>query len=181
MTIGSNHISRLKLLPIVVAALVVFYAGCSSDECLQNKTALPLAGFYDSAKPESKVMIDSLEVYGVGAPGDSVLWEGTRAVNQLYLPFRLDSDTTRYVFRYLQKKLAALNLTDTVTFIYSRDPIFVSSACGVSYNFEIKEIRNSGILIDSVSCPAGIINNMDTENLEIYFGERSLRVETNKK
>lgn len=144
-------------------------AGCSTDECLQNSNALPLAAFYNSAEQPQKVSIDSLEVYGIGAPGDSILSKGQSAVSQLYLPFRLNSDTTRYVFRYLHKELAAYNLMDTIVFIYSRQPRFVSSACGVSYVFGMDSIYCSGVLIDSVTCPAGEITNMATENINIYF------------
>ncbi|MDE6338269.1 MAG: hypothetical protein K2K97_00595 [Muribaculaceae bacterium] len=143
--------------------------GCSTDECMQNRNALPLAGFYSDAQDHAKINIDSVQVCGVGAPGDSVLFNGLSRISQLYLPFRLDSDTTRYLFRYLHKELAAYDLKDTVTFIYDRTPRFVSSACGVSYVFTIKEIRNTGMLIDSVACPAGEITNMATENLEIFF------------
>lgn len=115
--------------------------GCSSEECLQNRNALPLAGFYNAEDHKQKVTINSLEVYGIGAPGDSILSPGTQGINQLYLPFRLDQDTTRYVFRYLQEDLAQADIRDTVTFIYDRNPRFVSSACGVSYVFGIKKIR----------------------------------------
>lgn len=159
----------LFILPLIGCVFLAIAWGCSSDECLQNRNALPLAGFYNSSKPETKVSIDSLEVYGIGAPGDSLLSPGTSAVNELYLPFRLDRDTTRYVFRYLHKELAKYDITDTVTFIYSRQARFVSSACGVSYVFGMDSIRCSTNLIDSVTCPAGEITNMDTENLHIYF------------
>lgn len=144
-------------------------SGCSSDECLQNKNALPLAGFYSSQPDHAKISVDSIEVSGVNAPGDSVLSSGKTRISELYLPFRLDSDTTRYVFRYLQKDLEFYRFRDTITFIYERTPRFVSSACGVSYAFKIKEIRNTGVIIDSVACPAGEITNMATQNIEIYF------------
>ncbi len=152
-----------------LCVLLVSTWGCTTDECLQNKNALPLAGFYDTAESDRKVSVDSIEVRGVGVPGDSILFPGTAAASQLYLPFRLDADTTRYVFRYMQKRLAALDIRDTVTFIYSRQPRFVSSACGVSYVFGIKGIKSTGIIIDSVTCPMHEINSMDTENLHIYL------------
>lgn len=159
----------ISLLLVAVSMTTAVWQGCSTDECLQNRNALPLAGFYNSFEPKQTVSIDSLEVFGVGAPGDSILSPGTQALSQLYLPFRLDSDTTRYVFRYLHKELVQHDIKDTVTFIYSRDPRFVSSACGVSYVFGIKEIRSTGLLIDSVVCPMGEITNKDSENLSIYF------------
>ena len=37
---------------------------------LENQSSIPLAGFY-SASTEERVVIDSIKVYGLGAPGDS--------------------------------------------------------------------------------------------------------------
>ena len=149
--------------------MVVLMAACGSDECYQNKNALPLAGFFSSQPDHAKISVDSVQVMGVGVPSDSILSKGNQRISELYLPFRLDTDTTKYQFRYIQKALAALDLRDTITFIYSREPRFVSSACGVSYAFVIKEIRHTIVLIDSVACPAGEITNMATQNLQIYF------------
>lgn len=154
---------------MATALMWVLMAACNTDECYQNKNALPLAGFYSSQPDHKQIMVDSILVVGVGVPGDSVLSKGNRRISELYLPFRLDTDTTKYQFRYIQKALEALGLRDTITFIYSREPRFVSSACGVSYAFVMKEIRHTSVLIDSVACPAGEITNMATENLQIFF------------
>lgn len=161
----------MKSLPIILSTLIIALtiAGCATDECLQNSNALPLAGFYNSSIPDQKVGIDSLEVYGLGAPGDSILSRTYSAINELYLPFKLNNDTTAYVFRYLHKDFNQLNLTDTLRFIYSRQPRFVSTACGASYVFDMDSIYCSHNLIDSVTCPAGEITNMAVENLHIYF------------
>lgn len=161
----------LSKILIGVAAVIAtaMITACNSDECYQNKNALPLAGFYSSQPDHAKLTVDSIQVTGVGVPGDSVLSTGKSRISELYLPFRLDSDTTKYLFRYIRKDLAAYGLRDTITFIYSREPRFVSSACGVSYAFVMKEIRHTSILIDSVACPAGEITNMATQNLQIYF------------
>ncbi len=144
-------------------------SGCSTEECLQNKTALPYAGFYPSGDSEKQISVDSLEIYGYDVPGDSTLFDGSRAISSIYLPFRPDHDTTVYIFRYLQRELATADIKDTVRFIYTRNPRFVSSACGVSYVYDIKSIQCTEILIDSVTAPRGIIDNMDNENLRIYF------------
>lgn len=146
--------------------------GCSTDECLQNKTALPYAGFYSSGTEEhasQPIAIDSLQVTGYQSPGDSVLFDGKTAIRDLYLPFRIDHDTTTYLFRYMQKELVAIDAVDTIRFIYNRNARFVSSACGVSYVYEIKNIEHTTLFIDSVICPMHEINNMDIENLKIYF------------
>ena len=152
-----------------VALMGVLMATCATDECYQNKNALPLAGFYSSQPKPNLIQLDSIQVTGIGVPGDSVLSAGGRRISELYLPFRLDTDTTRYLFRYIRKDQLAYDLRDTVTFIYAREPRFVSSACGVSYAFVMKQILHTSVMIDSVVCPAGEITNMSTENLRIFF------------
>ncbi|MDE5807012.1 MAG: hypothetical protein K2H76_02780 [Muribaculaceae bacterium] len=145
-------------------------AGCATDECYDNRNALPYAGFYGVMDGKmSSISVDSLRVYGIGAPGDSILSEGKRAIANLYLPFRIDSDTTSYVFKLINKAYDEYEIADTVTFVYSREARFVSSACGASYIYTIKDIRNTGLLIDSISVLDGRITNSDIENIQIYF------------
>lgn len=158
------------LMGVAVIASGYFLSSCSIDECYDNRNALPYAGFYGVMQGKmTEISVDSLKVYGIGAPGDSVLSEGKRGVSKLYLPFRIDSDTTSYVFRLINKAYEFYNIADTVTFIYSRDVRFVSQACGASYVFTMKDIRNTGILIDSVVVNDGRITNADMENIQIYF------------
>ncbi len=144
--------------------LLISAASCS-ETCMENKNALPLAGFYASGGTEM-ITLDSLEVTGVGMSGDFALMDVGTGADRLYLPFKIDSDTTRYVFR--DPHLYG-GVSDTVTFVYSRTPRFVNVECGVSYLFGIKQITCQGVLIDSVTCPTGFIDNHNTENLRIYF------------
>lgn len=163
---------RNILLPLpafIIVCLLLSVPGCTTDECLQNKTALPYAGLYASGDSEKQISVDSLKIYGYGAPGDSILFDGSNPISSIYLPFRPDHDTTVYIFQYLHKDLAAAGVADTIRFVYTRNPRFVSSACGVSYVFDIENIESTGMLIDSIVSPQGIIDNMDSENLKIYF------------
>lgn len=158
-----RRILKFMAIAVCLTALTGF-AGCT-DTCTENKNAVPLAGFY-TAGGTQRVDVDSLEVVGVGAPGDSVLSSASVSKNELYLPFRIDSDTTRYVFR---NTAGEGNTRDTVTFVYSRTPRFVNVECGASYIFDIRDITSQGLLIDSVTCPNGFIDNTNAENLRIYF------------
>lgn len=146
----------------MAVVLLASVAGCGS-ECYENQNALPLAEFYVNDTAQIQVAIDSVEVIGVGSPNDSVLWDGG-TTDKLYLPFRVTSDTTAYRFHRLNS-----GLEDVVTFVYDRAPVFVSEACGVSYEYRIKDITWQGTMIDSVTCPGGVINNVNATNLYIYF------------
>ena len=148
---------------------IVALASCSSDECLENKNSLPLAGFYSSEEEPTAISIDSISILGLGAPGDSVLHDSVRDLKESYLPFRIDQESTTYVIRYLQGLLGRYRIADTITFNYNIKPMFVSSACGVVYDYEITSIATTHYVIDSVVCPTGVIDNANKENLKIYF------------
>lgn len=166
-SVGKRNRMRIFLYVVILAFIII---GCGTDECYDNRNALPYAGFYGEIDGEmTTIQVDSIEVYGIGAPGDSVLSEGTKSISDIYLPFRIDSDTTRYVFKLCMKAVAQFNIADTVTFVYDREARFVSSACGASYVFKMRDIRNTGLLIDSVVVPGGKITNANKENIRIYF------------
>lgn len=107
-----------------VMLAVVALSGCSNDECLDNKNSLPLAGFYSSTTTPASISLDSISIYGIGAPGDSVLHDSVRGLSQSYLPFRIDEGTTRYVIRYLSGLLGRYGIADTITFEYDPGAVF---------------------------------------------------------
>lgn len=165
----ASHIKGLRLLMPLTALAIVAIAACNNSECYDNKNSLPLAGFYSSDSVPRAISIDSISIYGVGAPGDSILQDSVRSLSQTYLPFRIDMETTTYVIRYLSGLLGRNHIADTITFNYELKPWFVSSACGVIYDYKIKEIITTHYVIDSVTCPGGEITNANKENLRIYF------------
>jgi len=157
-----------------ITTIVFQLGGCANDECLDNKNSLPLAGFYASdsmastLKPTA-ISLDSVTIYGIGAPGDSLLHDSVRGLTRSYLPFQIDKGETQYVIRYHQKELSKFDLADTITFRYDPVPFFVSSACGVIYDYRDVRIETTHWIIDSVTCPLGYIDNADIENIKIYF------------
>lgn len=153
----------------MVVLAIAIAVGCSNDECYENKNSLPLAGFYSSDSVPKAVSLDSITIYGVGAPGDSVLHDSVRGLSQSYLPFRIDQNSTTYVIRYLSGLAGKLRIRDSITFKYKIVPWFVSSACGAIYKYEMDTIITTHNFIDSVTCPGGTIDNVNAENLKIYF------------
>ena len=72
-----------EILTATAAALGL--AACNTSGCTENQNSIPLAGFYSSAT-EAQVSLDSVGVYGVGAPGDSLLLSPGTSASQIYLP-----------------------------------------------------------------------------------------------
>ena len=153
---------------ILGMVLPIIIGGCSGSECYDNHSALPLAGFY-SYPYGQKISLNRLTIYGVGAPGDSMLYY-QQTLNEAYLPFRLDSDTTTYVLEYMATEGAEAMpvFSDTITFVYERKPWFVSPACGAMYFYDIKAVKHTDFLIDSISTE-DVITNANMQNIKIFF------------
>ena len=164
---GAHRMFFLCGVSAVIATAVM--ASCGNSECFQNKNSLPLAGFYSSGEKPQQIALDSISILGLGAPGASVLQDSVRGLSQSYLPFRIDQESTTYEIRYLFGDAGKLEISDVITFNYKIEPWFVSSACGVSYRYVMKSIETTHNFIDSVTCPGGVIDNADRENIRIYF------------
>lgn len=143
-------------------------AACNSSGCLDNGSALPLAGFYSSATAEP-ISVDSVEIAGVGAPGDSVLEKARPALSKVYLPMNPSATATRWALIYRQKQLQALGITDTIAFDYEAIPYFASEECGAMYIYRITGVRHTVNLIDSITLTDSLVTNVETERIKIFF------------
>lgn len=166
---------RKSIYSLVIIFSVIVLLGCSSSECYDNHSALPLANFF-SATTRQKVAIQKLEIYGVGAPNDSILYT-PQTLQEAYLPFRIWQDTTQYVFMYaaLVTDSIAVNFPervprDTITFTYKSKEWFVSPACGAMYFFEMERVEHTSLLIDSIAYNK-VITNENASNIQIFMKE----------
>lgn len=160
---------RLKGPLYVLAIMLGLTGGCATSECFDNQNSLPLAGFYSSQAKPVAISLDSISILGIEVPGDSILQDSVRNISEVYLPFRIDQNSTTYEIRYLAGLPGLYRLSDLITFNYDIVPMFVSSACGAVYYYKITSIEHTDNFIDSVTCPTGEITNANTENLKIYF------------
>lgn len=141
--------------------------GCNSTGCTDNKSSLPLAGFY-SYQTLQPVTIANISVGAVGAPGDSLLLDNGSA-NKLYMPFNIGEDNTVYFIRYTGEGMDDPRMFDTIAFHYDRIPYFASEECGAMYSYKITAVENTFHRIDSLAITRPTITNMDRECIRIYF------------
>ena len=153
-------VTRILLPSAFAAALLA--AGCSDEECTGYRTTLPTAQFF--LPGGERVALDSASVYGIGAPGDSLLADGERNLDEIYLPFNLDADEGRFVVRDDRGGIA-----DTITFRYTKDPWFESASCGVVYIYNVESVSHTSHMIDSVVCKDMRIDNMPGAPISVYF------------
>lgn len=154
---------------IVLSAIALGLGSCGSDGCVENRNSIPRAQFYSYGEQELALSVDSISIYGIGQPTDSMLLDSAVAVTQVYLPLRFTQDTTQYVIRYLQHTLSSPRYNDTLTFVYQAYPYFASIDCGAMYNFNIDTCRYTRHVLDSVSVIAPEITNSDVENIRLFY------------
>lgn len=163
------------LAAIMTTACVCAYisgtlTSCNTQGCTENRSALPLAGFY-SAATEASVILDSLDIGGIGAPDDSLLLKAGHAAYNLYLPFRADRETTsfRIHYAYPQQGLDSPEFDDIIEFRYTSTPQFASEECGAYYAYTITGVEYTRHLIDSVAVTDPVITNVEMERIRIFF------------
>ncbi|MEG0700760.1 MAG: DUF6452 family protein [Muribaculaceae bacterium] len=159
-----------KLLRNIFFALcgVAIVVSCNTNGCLDNQSSIPLAGFY-AMDTKKAITIDSISVYGIGVPNDSMILRNAKGIKQVYLPFRLNANVTEYVIHYDQKTLADIRNNDTLTFKYKSIPYFVSNECGAMYQYEIEDFAYTRHLIDSLGLVSKKITNVNVESMKIYM------------
>jgi hypothetical protein len=150
-----------KIAYIIIAVIVsILFTKCDEmgDICLSNQNAAQ-AGLY-SSYTDADTILRELYVHGLG--NDSLLYDSV-AINKLFLPLSMHSDTT--AFRIMVRRLI-----DTIWFTYKRDLSYVSGDCGFTVSIELDTIWFTRRFIDSVAIDYPFIEyNESIENVKIYI------------
>ncbi len=150
------------LIPIII--ILATLCGCNTGGCLDNGSAIPLAGFYSSSTGD-KISLNSLQI--IGFETDSILMSAGASASEVYLPMRSTQESTTWILKYTQEDLA--NVRDIITFDYESIPYFASEECGAMYYYRITDLKYTTKLIDSVTMTEKLITNADIETIKIYF------------
>lgn len=164
----TGHLGRCAALICIALGMLGCMYSCGSGGCLENATTLPLAGFY-SGTTKTAISVDSLEVRGIGAPGDSLLLAPRRGVSELYMPFRADYSSISWVFAFKLEGFYYPQLYDTITFGYNTIPYFASADCGAMYVYRVNSMRYTTHVIDSVAITDSLFTNVNKEQIQIFF------------
>lgn len=158
---------RLTTITAALVALIALSA-CNTTGCLENRSSVPLAGFYDAAT-KKQITLDSLQIFGADAPADTILSKPGTPISQIYLPMRAAKNNVMWFIQYKWKALDNPNLTDRIDIQYTTKPYFASEDCGVVYHYRITNLQYTRNLIDSIAITDSLITNLDTERIKIYF------------
>ena len=156
------------MVAVASVAMLSLLSACGSDGCTSNTASIPLAQLYSSSTLKA-IAVDSISVYGIGAPGDSMIVRCGRSISQFTMPLRTTVDETKYVIHYDQKALSDERNNDTITLRYKTDAMFDSKECGVVYAFEVSDFYYTRHLIDSMAMPYNRITNLTSVAVQLYM------------
>lgn len=160
-------IRKFAALAIAILSALSWH-GCSTSGCTDNMSSIPLAGFYSSVTGQP-VTLDSLDIHGIGAPGDSsLLAMGTQA-SMVYLPLRSEQAMTQYCIAYGWITIADKAMNDTLTMVYTASPYFASEECGAAYRYRLHQVDYTRHMLDSVAVLDSLITNVDCERLQLFL------------
>ena len=158
----------LSIVFLVSASMTLLLTGCNSGGCTELRSSVPRATFYSSSS-QTPLTIDSLEIIGIGAPGDSTLYDASDRLTNIYLPMPPETDRVQWRFSYKQVSLAQFEIADTITLDFNRTPWFAGEECGAMYKYNISAVDYTTNVIDSVVLADSLVTNIESTNLKIYF------------
>lgn len=158
----------LAIALVLCAAVSLTLGSCDTGGCTELRSAVPRADFFSSAD-NNKITLDSLEITGVGVPGDSLLYDAKQRLSQVYLPMPPLADAVQWRIAYAARQFAEIGLADTISLRYDRTPWFAGEECGAMYKYRITDLAYTTALIDSVVIADSLVINVDQATLSIYF------------
>ena len=117
------------VLIIVVVLFGCFSWNCEKDDiCSESTPTTPrlIMKFYSIDDPTTEKNVNSLLVTSNSGQDTLAIFQN---VSRIELPLQILADQTQYAFT-INSNNTAFDNTDTLTFNYTRDDIFVSRACG---------------------------------------------------
>ncbi len=156
------------LMGIAAILLLMLPIACNTEACLDSKSSVMTVSFYSFGDSTFAVTIDSVSVYGVGQPADSLLVDTAR-ISSFRATLRSDRDTTQYVIRYDQHNLNPRYKRDTLTFVYHAYVKFDKAECGAIYNYVVDEFYYTTWQIIEAEMMTHEITNQEMENVRLYY------------
>ncbi|MDB4334766.1 DUF6452 family protein [bacterium] len=152
---------RCLLIPILLLLLVAFYSCDSEELCLSNQESLQGSFYSVEQTSEKDTTPSNVTIYGVGRM-DSLL-QDSASVGSFFLPLSHSSDTTQFVFKIGSS-------TDTIEVVHSKELAYISEDCGFMFNFDIKSLRSTYTVIDTVIIDYNKIRYGESlENIKIFI------------
>ena len=147
-----------RIIVVLIVFLITFISCEKDDICIDDTTPKLQLRFYDFDNLSIVKPVSSLTVWALNK--DSLYVDNS--IDSIALPLKLSEDITNYVF-------SNGTLSDTITFGYFRNDVFVSRSCGYKTNFnDLLIISNTANWIKDIQVKNSTIKNDTAAHVTIY-------------
>ena len=168
MSIGTQRfLSHFKLILIVSITLLIY--GCNkSSTCLTPKVVALRGGFY--YRDTVNTFKDSVQVNANLYFGTSLnYFINIKNTSKYFLSLAQNADSVTLYFQSDSTSTEPETI-DSLLLHYTREPHFISTACGYETFFNITNISYSTNIIDTIIINQSAVNNdVNKENLKIVI------------
>ena len=115
---------------LFLCACCLVLSNCGSNGCVDNRSSIPLAQFYSYDAQETALSVDSISIFGIGQPTDSMLLDSAVAVTQFIFRCGLHKTRRNMSFITSSKVFRLLVITIRSHLFIGRIPISCRSIAG---------------------------------------------------
>lgn len=156
-----KHMKGLPFIPLLFYIAAFCFSSCSENDCSMGGRPSARFTFINSKNGGIINLFDSLTVTAFGT--DSILLNRGKAINHITLPLSYVDHETTFVLHYTSF------LRDTIWVTHENFPHFISMDCGIDMFYQLREIRYTTLLLDSISVVNPDIDDNEKENCRIYY------------
>ena len=181
----NSRILKLKSLYISALFVIFFCFSCSQGEiCKDSQESSAYTGFY---KNINGVLYDTtfgkIAVKGLQSP-DTITFDTLINIKAVQLPLPQGLDSCNFVFSFAvydsvytqinegtYKMVWELThyIDDTLRLIFTRQMYLISTECGFSHLYNMKNLRYTNNMIKSAEIINSEIGDKNEDNIRIYF------------
>ncbi|MGS2761548.1 DUF6452 family protein [Sinomicrobium sp. M5D2P9] len=171
---------RLALALFVAGVAAMFLLGCEKDDiCPEDSVTTPLMiiTFHDRNDPDTREEVSLLSVTGQDMDS-TVAGLDSIATDSIAIPLKVFANESVYAFtrhtEEIQENGDTLKIdnTDTITFQYQTEQIFISRACGFVTNFSdltaTRDQDDNDRWISSLEVINPTVENQSAAHVKIY-------------
>lgn len=165
MNIAGKKVSQIIFISVI---LLTFFSCTKSTTCLTPKVVSLRGGFYyddsvnvfkDSLQTNANLFFGSISTYFINL----------KQTSKFYLSLSQSNDDVTIYFQSDSANTDPATI-DTLSLNYTREPHFISTACGYETFFTIQQVNYSTNIIDTVIVnDYGVNNDVNKEHLKIVI------------
>ncbi|BEG99171.1 DUF6452 family protein [Bacteroides sedimenti] len=158
-----RKLKYLSVVALLCSVIGLALTACDETKCSTSGRPSPQFNFVEKSTLK-KIAFDTLTVVALNAiHGDSVILNKATKVSGATLPLSYSSNQTTLVFNYSK------SLSDTIWITHTNTEHFLSMDCGIIMYHQIKDVKCTSHVIDSVAIINSEVDINEKENIRLFY------------